>query len=63
MALAKAQESIEIAENRFIALPPRLILGRDPDLHRLREYVARPLRKIDEQKINERKGPSYGRVL
>jgi len=46
MALAKAQESTEIAENRFIALPPRLILGRDPDLHRLRENVARPLRKI-----------------
>jgi hypothetical protein len=58
MALAKAQESIQILHSRFIALPlfPHKILGRHPDLHRSRENGARPQCGIAEQDINQQKG-------
>jgi hypothetical protein len=57
-ALAKAQESIEIQDRRFIALPslPREISGRNPDMHRSREIRGRPPCGIAEFEINEQKG-------
>jgi hypothetical protein len=49
MALAKAQESIEIPDIRFTPSPTDF--RRHADLHRARENGARPLCGIAEPKI------------